>query len=72
MWAVKAICSGSSGGGEDPGTWADFAAIRQGNVPPGYGKIVSLGNTDVEGAGEILTIDAPPSPSAFRFGPGKG
>jgi len=48
-------------GGEDPGTWANFQALKRGNVPPAYGAIASLGNTDVEGNGEIIRIEATPT-----------
>ncbi|WP_174275076.1 glycosyltransferase [Sphingomonas bacterium] len=48
-------------GGEDPGMWENFAALAKGNRPPAYGRIVSLGNVDVEGNGEIIHIDATPT-----------
>ena len=48
-------------GGEDPGTWADFAAIRTGNRPPAFGPLKSIGNVDVEGNGEIVRIESVPT-----------
>lgn len=48
-------------GGEDPGTWSDLAALRRGNIPPSFGRLVSMGNVDVEGNGEIINIDATPT-----------
>ena len=48
-------------GGEDPGMWADFAAIRRGNVPPAFGALRSIGNVDVEGNGEIVRIQDVPT-----------
>ncbi len=63
--AAKAV--GASGyalwrlGGEDPGTWDDFRALRRGNVPPAFGSVASLANTDVEGSGEIIRIEATPT-----------
>ncbi|MDO6416473.1 glycosyltransferase [Sphingomonas sp. BIUV-7] len=52
-------------GGEDPGIWDAFAALRRGNRPPGFGQVVSIGNTDVQGNGEVLRIAAVPTPG-FR------
>jgi cellulose synthase/poly-beta-1,6-N-acetylglucosamine synthase-like glycosyltransferase/peptidoglycan/xylan/chitin deacetylase (PgdA/CDA1 family)/spore germination protein YaaH len=48
-------------GGEDPGTWQDFAAIRTGNTPPAFGPLQSIGNVDVEGNGEIVRIQSVPA-----------
>jgi cellulose synthase/poly-beta-1,6-N-acetylglucosamine synthase-like glycosyltransferase/peptidoglycan/xylan/chitin deacetylase (PgdA/CDA1 family)/spore germination protein YaaH len=48
-------------GGEDPGTWQDFAAIRTGNRPPAFGPLRSIGNVDVQGNGEIVRIESVPT-----------
>ena len=56
-------------GGEDPGVWADFAAIRRGDVPPTFGPLRSIGNVDVEGNGEILRIEDVPN-DGFRTATG--
>jgi cellulose synthase/poly-beta-1,6-N-acetylglucosamine synthase-like glycosyltransferase/peptidoglycan/xylan/chitin deacetylase (PgdA/CDA1 family)/spore germination protein YaaH len=48
-------------GGEDPGTWQDFAAIRTGNTPPAFGPLQSIGNVDVQGNGEIVRIQSVPT-----------
>ncbi|QJU57856.1 glycosyltransferase [Sphingomonas sp. AP4-R1] len=52
-------------GGEDPGIWDAFTALRRGNRPPKFGEVLSIGNTDVQGNGEILRIAAVPTPG-FR------
>ncbi|HWI87273.1 MAG TPA: polysaccharide deacetylase family protein, partial [Sphingomonas sp.] len=59
--AIKA--AGASGvalwkmGGEDPGIWDDFRAIRVGNMPPAFGKLEPRGNVpDVVGQGEIVRV----------------
>jgi cellulose synthase/poly-beta-1,6-N-acetylglucosamine synthase-like glycosyltransferase/peptidoglycan/xylan/chitin deacetylase (PgdA/CDA1 family)/spore germination protein YaaH len=64
--AIKA--SGASGvalwkmGGEDPGIWDDFAAIKTGITPPVFGQLVPKGNVpDVIGQGEIVRVDDTPS-----------
>ena len=49
-------------GGEDPGVWDDFIALRRGNRPPAFGPLASIGNTDVQGNGEILRITDVPTP----------
>ena len=62
--AVKA--AGAAGvalwrlGGEDPGMWSNFAAIRRGDTPPAYGPLRSIGNVIVTGSGEIIHIDHTP------------
>jgi len=48
-------------GGEDPGLWDAFSAIRRGNAPPAFGAMRSIGNVDVQGNGEILRITAVPT-----------
>ena len=48
-------------GGEDPGMWENFQALRRGDKPPAFGPLLSIGNVDVEGTGEIIHIDATPS-----------
>ncbi|PZU06611.1 glycosyltransferase [Sphingomonas sp.] len=48
-------------GGEDPGVWDGFAAIRRGDKPPAFGPVRSIGNVDVQGNGEILRITATPT-----------
>ena len=48
-------------GGEDPGVWDDFAAIRKGDAPPTFGLLRSIGNVDVEGNGEILRVEDVPN-----------
>jgi len=48
-------------GGEDPGVWDDFAAIRKGDRPPAFGTLRSIGNVDVEGNGEILRVEDVPT-----------
>lgn len=60
--------SGASGialwkmGGEDPGVWDDFRAIRAGITPPQFGAIVPRGNTpEVVGQGEIVRVTDVPA-----------
>lgn len=60
--------SGASGialwkmGGEDPGVWDDFRAIRAGTTPPQFGAIVPRGNTpEVVGQGEIVRVTDVPA-----------
>ncbi len=60
--------SGASGvalwkmGGEDPGVWDDFRAIRAGTTPPAFGAIVPRGNTpEVVGQGEIVRVTDVPA-----------
>ena len=48
-------------GGEDPGMWDDFAALRRGDMPPAFGTLKSVGNHDVQGIGEVLRITAVPT-----------
>jgi cellulose synthase/poly-beta-1,6-N-acetylglucosamine synthase-like glycosyltransferase/peptidoglycan/xylan/chitin deacetylase (PgdA/CDA1 family)/spore germination protein YaaH len=48
-------------GGEDPGMWDSFSAIRAGNRPPAFGPLKSIGNVDVEGNGEIVRIESVPT-----------
>jgi cellulose synthase/poly-beta-1,6-N-acetylglucosamine synthase-like glycosyltransferase/peptidoglycan/xylan/chitin deacetylase (PgdA/CDA1 family)/spore germination protein YaaH len=48
-------------GGEDPGMWQAFAAIRTGIRPPAFGPLKSIGNVDVEGNGEIVRIESVPT-----------
>lgn len=64
--AVKA--SGASGvalwkmGGEDPGIWDDFRAIRTGNTPPAFGALRPLGSVpEVVGQGEIVRVTDTPN-----------
>jgi peptidoglycan-N-acetylglucosamine deacetylase len=47
-------------GSEDPGIWKILAAVRTGRLP-NLSSLVSVGNVDVEGSGEILKIEAVPS-----------
>ena len=48
-------------GSEDPGIWDDFRLIRQGNKPPVFGPLTSVGKNDVKGNGEILRITDVPT-----------
>ena len=48
-------------GGEDPGMWDAFAALRRGDRPPAFDRLASIGNTKVEGTGEIINVDATPT-----------
>ena len=48
-------------GGEDPGIWDGFGALRRGIAPPPLDRLRSIGNVDVEGNGEILHIDTVPT-----------
>jgi peptidoglycan-N-acetylglucosamine deacetylase len=64
--AIKA--SGASGvalwkmGGEDPGIWDDFRAIRTGTTPPAFGILEPRGNVpDVIGQGEIVSVADTPN-----------
>ena len=50
-------------GSEDPGFWNDLTAFRTDGLPD-LRHLVSMLNTDVEGAGEILRITATPSDGA--------
>ncbi len=50
-------------GSEDPGYWAGVKALPSGK-PPVLGVVPSHGNVDVEGEGELLRIEATPSPGA--------
>ncbi|WP_116090514.1 glycosyltransferase [Sphingomonas crusticola] len=44
-------------GGEDPGVWDDFRAIRAGIAPPTFGALEPRGNTpEVVGQGEIVRV----------------
>ncbi len=46
-------------GAEDPGYWAALAALRAGTTPD-LKTVKVIGNVDIEGAGELLRIDATP------------
>ena len=46
-------------GAEDPGYWTALAALPTGRIPD-FGPVRVYGNVDVEGAGELLRIEATP------------
>ncbi len=46
-------------GAEDPGYWTSLAALRTGKAPD-LRNVQVIGNVDVEGAGELLRIEATP------------
>ena len=52
-------------GSEDPGFFADLAAMRTG-AQPDLSRVAPVLNTDVEGSGEILRITATPRDGARR------
>ena len=57
-------------GSEDPGFWPALASWRQGgvnapaNLRPNLGTLRELTNVDIEGNGEILRVDAVPTPGS--------
>ncbi len=47
-------------GTEDPGTWSVLASFQTGRVPD-LRRLESMGNVDVEGAGELIRIEDTPT-----------
>ena len=48
-------------GSEDPGVWRDLAAFGPNRPVPDLSRLISATNTDVQGAGELLTVAATPN-----------